>query len=229
MWLSSAQIVAFLLLSMETYCYAAEDYYKTLGLKDTASIPEVKKAFRTLAKTLHPDKNKEPGAEAKFRKVLEAYEVLSDEDKKREYDAMRRGGGGSRSGSNFNSFGRGTRARNFDFDFDELFKQFESDIWEQHEHQKEHFRSHFTSHFQQHSKHAGGFDAAGDMFHEFDGDANSLFGDMDAFFDLDVESFGSSNSRHHHRRSSTGGHQRRQCHTVKQKIGNTVTTYTQCS
>ena len=46
MWLSSAQIVAFLLLSMETYCHAAEDYYKTLGLKDTASIPEVKKAFR---------------------------------------------------------------------------------------------------------------------------------------------------------------------------------------
>ena len=123
MWLSSAQIVAFLLLLIETYCYAAEDYYKTLGLKDTASIPEVKKAFRTLAKTLHPDKNKEPGAETKFRKVLEAYEVLSDEDKKREYDAMRRGGGGSRSGSNFNSFGRGTRARNFDFDFDELFKQ----------------------------------------------------------------------------------------------------------
>ena len=86
MWLSRAQIVAFLVLLMETYCYAVEDYYKTLGLKDTASIPEVKKAFRTLAKTLHPDKNKEPGAGAKFRKVLEAYEVLSDEDKKRDSD-----------------------------------------------------------------------------------------------------------------------------------------------
>lgn len=239
MWLSVSKLTLVFSVFLQAYCQAAEDYYKTLGLSDTASIPEVKKAFRSLAKTMHPDKNKEPGAEAKFRKLLEAYEVLSDETKKRDYDAMRRhrgrGGGTNNSGESFkwDSFGRGTRARNFDFDFSELFKQFESDIWDDHfggnrEAKEEHFESHFNSHFQahHHSKFHGSdsIDLGGDFFHEFDGD--NLFGDMKSFFgDLDVESHFSERSH------TTHAHKRRQqkCHTVKQKIGNTVTTYTQCS
>jgi len=228
MWVSVSKMALALSVILEVYCQV-EDYYKTLGLQDTASIPEVKKAFRNLAKTMHPDKNKQPGAEAKFRKILEAYEVLSDESQKQRYDAMRRGGRGN-SGGSFN-FGQGTRARNFDFDFDELFKQFESDIWDDHfggskEAKRQHFHSHFSSHFEAHSKHfQGGFDSGmGDFFHEFDDDTNNLFGDMNSFFgDLDVESHSRQQSQHTHKR------RQQKCHTVKQKIGNTVTTYTQCS
>ena len=77
MWVSVSKVTLVLSLVLEAYCQT-EDYYKTLGLQDTASIPEVKKAFRTLAKTMHPDKNKQPGAEAKFRKILEGTETLAE-------------------------------------------------------------------------------------------------------------------------------------------------------
>lgn len=60
-----------------------KDYYEVLGLKKGASASEIKKAFRTLAKELHPDKG---GDENAFKEVNEAYEVLSDADKKRKYD-----------------------------------------------------------------------------------------------------------------------------------------------
>ena len=76
MWLSVSKLTLVFSVFLQAYCQAAEDYYKTLGLSDTASIPEVKKAFRSLAKTMHPDKNKEPGAEAKFRKLLEGESAI---------------------------------------------------------------------------------------------------------------------------------------------------------
>lgn len=60
-----------------------KDYYEVLGLKKGASASEIKKAFRTLAKELHPDKG---GDENAFKEVNEAYEVLSDTDKKKKYD-----------------------------------------------------------------------------------------------------------------------------------------------
>ena len=63
-----------------------KDYYKTLGISNTASDDDIKKAYRKLALKYHPDKNKNPGAEEKFKEVAEAYEVLSDKKKRDIYD-----------------------------------------------------------------------------------------------------------------------------------------------
>lgn len=68
-----------------------KDYYGILGVEKDASTEEIRKAFQTKARKLHPDVNKEPDAEEKFKEVSEAYAVLSDPDKRRRYDAMRSG------------------------------------------------------------------------------------------------------------------------------------------
>lgn len=62
------------------------DYYEVLGISKGATEQEIKKAYRSLAKKYHPDINKEPGAEEKFKEINEAYEVLSDPKKKQTYD-----------------------------------------------------------------------------------------------------------------------------------------------
>jgi DnaJ-class molecular chaperone len=75
----------------------ARDYYEILGLGRDASAAEVKRAFRQLARELHPDVNDhDPGAEEKFKAAAEAYEVLSDPERRRTYDAY--GHEGLRSG-----------------------------------------------------------------------------------------------------------------------------------
>ena len=66
------------------------DLYSALGVPSSASTADIKSAFRRLAAHYHPDRNPSPDAPARFRSVQEAYEVLSDEEKRQAYDDNRR-------------------------------------------------------------------------------------------------------------------------------------------
>ena len=109
------------------------DYYKVLDVDRKATPEEIKKAYRKLARRYHPDTNKEPGAEDRFKEVSEAYDVLSDAEKRKRYDRGGvlgganpfggAGGGADQPGGDFGSFsdilsgifnaggGRGTRTK----------------------------------------------------------------------------------------------------------------------
>jgi len=65
-----------------------QDYYKTLGVNRDASADEIKKAYRRLARRYHPDVSEEPDAEAQFKRIAEAYEVLKDPEKRKLYDQL---------------------------------------------------------------------------------------------------------------------------------------------
>ena len=66
------------------------EHYAALGLKSDATLSDIKRAFRQKASQFHPDRNSDPDAPARFREVQEAYDVLSDNDKRKAYDDNRR-------------------------------------------------------------------------------------------------------------------------------------------
>src|SRR5690349_12470862 len=90
---------------------ADKDYYDILGVKKSATDDEIKKAYRNLAKKYHPDKNKgDKAAEAKFKEISEAYAVLSDKEKRDQYDRL-----GKEAFGGGNPFGPGGPFAGFDF------------------------------------------------------------------------------------------------------------------
>jgi len=106
---------------------AAKDYYEVLGVQKGASKEQIKDAYRNLALQFHPDRNKAPEAEARFKEISEAYAVLSDDEKRRQYDAYGREGVYQRysqedlfRGVDFGEFFRGMGG----FGFDDIFSQF---------------------------------------------------------------------------------------------------------
>jgi len=111
-----------------------KDYYKILGVQKDSNEDELKKAYRKMALKYHPDKNKSPGAEEKFKEIAEAYEVLND-PKKREIfdkygeDGLKRGGGGGGGGGGPGPGGMPEGFNNYSFHGDphETFRMFFGD------------------------------------------------------------------------------------------------------
>ncbi|XP_037046628.1 chaperone protein DnaJ-like [Bradysia coprophila] len=149
-------ILSIYLLNVNVIDATDEDYYNLLGIEKTATQHEIKRAFRKLALQYHPDKNKDEGAEEQFKKIAEAYEVLSDENQRKKYDQFGKTSGGFGGGG----FGN--------FDFTSFFKQFDN-IFEQF---AKGFQSFKHDRTEKRDRKSGGFNG-------FKLDLDDLFSDMD--------------------------------------------------
>ncbi|MEE6518240.1 hypothetical protein FKM82_029112 [Ascaphus truei] len=195
---------------------AKKTYYDILGVPKNASERQIKKAFHKLAMKYHPDKNKSPDAEAKFQEIAEAYEILSDENKRREYDQF--------GHDAFTNAGRGgsDKPSHQSFNFDDLFKDFDFFGESPNTKSKRHFENHFRSHQEtqnKHRRHFQDFSFGGGLF-------NDMFEDMEKMF-----TFGGFDGtpRHTVKREDGFHASSKHCRTVTQRRGNMVTTYTDCS
>jgi molecular chaperone DnaJ len=102
---------------------APRDFYEVLGVSKSASQDEIKKAYRELARKWHPDRNQnDPGAEERFKEIQQAYDTLSDEEKRKQYDAGGRFGGFGAGG--FPGSGGGFPGGGFASDLGDIFSTF---------------------------------------------------------------------------------------------------------
>lgn len=212
-------VLTVLLLQYIKLSAGQKNYYKSLGIDRGATDREIKKAFRKLALKYHPDKSSEPGAEAKFREIAEAYEVLRDPEKRRQYDQMGHA-----------NFSRNSGHRPSQPNFDDLFRDFD-DLFKEFGDMEGHFKQHFASHKMHHEHGGGAFEFGQDIKFEELFDSPFMHG-----FDMfgsgpNMEDIGHINLKGKKKRHTfaSGGGDSQSCRTVTQQIGNTVTTYTQCS
>uniref|UniRef100_A0A1A8U7C6 DnaJ homolog subfamily B member 9 n=1 Tax=Nothobranchius furzeri TaxID=105023 RepID=A0A1A8U7C6_NOTFU len=192
---------------------AKKDFYDILGVPRGATERQIKKAFHKLAVKFHPDKSKSPDAEVRFREIAEAYETLSDESKRREYDRFGHatyftGETGGRQQSDTH--------QPFSFNFDNMFKDFNIYSQNRHARHRRHFDEHSRSSKESHSRHKrhfqGGFEA---------GVFDDVFEEMERMFTFD------RNTKQTDKRFN--GATKQHCRTVTQRRGNMVTTYTDCT
>ncbi|KAJ3615081.1 hypothetical protein NHX12_018649 [Muraenolepis orangiensis] len=244
----TALLLAVYVLLITEFILASQDFYHILGVPKDASERQIKKAFHKLAMKYHPDKNKSPDAESKFREIAEAYETLSDDKRRREYDQL--GGHGPLPGQGGNG-GRANFHQYFQsFNFDDLFKDFDQFGQPHHNHNhhhrhhhhhsdpdshayahsqayahaQAHQKRHFDGHFKAHQEASNGNKR---QFQQEDfGGAGGVFDNV--FEDLEkMFSFNAHGSRSGSRFQGTTGKQ--QCRTVTQRRGNMVSTFTDCS
>src|SRR5699024_8181637 len=100
-------------------CMQFKDYYATLGVEPSAGDAEIKTSYRRLARKFHPDVSKEANAEASFKAINEAYEVLRDPEKRKAYDQLRTRG--YRPGDDVQPQGAYQGRGQTGFDYDEVF------------------------------------------------------------------------------------------------------------
>ncbi|CAF1161367.1 unnamed protein product [Rotaria sp. Silwood1] len=215
---------------------AAKDFYEILGVKRDATEKEIKRKFRQLALKYHPDKNKDPKAEEQFRTIVEAYDVLSNKDKRREYDIH----GHHTYDSSSNQHG----SSDFHFNMHDFFKEFDeasAKFYEAHHraHHEAHQRAHQQAHQRAHQKAhqraeqgSFGFDF-GSLFDDDDEigmDSNGIFGTDINIGDL-FGGFSDSSTKDnvHKHTTSFSKHTHQHCHTITRREGNTVSTYTECN
>lgn len=230
----------------------AQDYYDILGVKKDATKHEIHKAFRQLAKKYHPDKNKEKSAQDEFIKIFQAYETLSDEKKRKEYD--------EKSAGQKNHFGGANWQTNtvHDFDINEFFKQYEDQFLRHAQHFNNHNHNHFHNHHhqQQHYDHHNKFSYHGvnmdDLFHDIDEEELSSFGrlfemsgnthdhfhqDLDGIFGDGASYFGTHfpsqihNTIHQYQHHQGGNvhSEGYSCQTITRQVNGMLMTQTSCS
>lgn len=233
-----------------------QDYYEILGVKKDATKQEIHKAFRQLARKYHPDKNKDKGAQDEFIKIFKAYETLSDEKKRKEYDERS-------SQPNHGSFnghhGWHTNTMN-GFDMNDFFKQYEDQLFKHAQNMHSHHQGHHDHYHNQHQHQHEHFMFNGvnldDLFHDIDEDEFVSFDkvfnfashshnhyhngdDNDGTFGDGASFFGSHfpsqihdtlhHAQHHHNvHQSTKSKSGYSCQTVTKEVNGMMMTQTSC-
>lgn len=222
-----------------------QDYYEVLGVKKDATKQEIHRAFRQLAKKYHPDKNKNKNASDEFIKIFKAYETLSDETKRKEYDNRN-------NAYNHHSTNSWASSNMHDFDINEFFKQYEDHFMRHAQHHQDHFANHHQHHHQHHSQEGFRFHGINmdDLFHDIDDDefislgrifnsrghnqnhyhsnGDGYFGDGESFFGSHFPSdLQDQLHQYQHQEIYHGGSY--SCQTIKKNVGGMIMTQTSCS